>query len=519
MRRVMGRYPQGAAFTNDPGVASNVVIRDTAWFVYGNDHFMPQFSRAILEKIAELQYQSGKLPEYFNAISGFVEDDGLNINDDTPLFILAANHHYRCSGDEEWLRKLYPSVSKAARYIISQVDSRGLVFCNARDPRGNVWAIASWRNIIPGYSINGAVTEVNAESVAALRAAGHWAEDVGNHDDAQLFFAQSALLREAMDRHLINPDTGLYYLNIDVDGNKHSDVTGDLVFPVMFNACDEDTGFRIVSRLNSPDFYTPAGLRTASRNDPRYDPAAYAGLVGGVWPGLTWWYSFAAAAYHPDAMVKSLRSSFEHYAANPRKNNTVPGQFSEWFDGEGLTNKGMRLSPWEPPRFLWAAVEGVCGVTLTTGKPRVNPLIPKKWRWVGLRNLPYHGRSMSYFVTRQEDVLHIYTTLDVDTNCVKELFDEDVSHQIAAFSEVAPLMVLRRGSELMIFVGNVGAQTASIPLDLCELIGKRGAYSIRFYNSERDAWEERGSRSGFDLQSLAVSVEAQGFRLIHLREQ
>jgi PAS domain S-box-containing protein len=31
-----------------------------------------------------------------------------------------------------------------------------------RDPRGNVWASASWRNIIEGYSINGAVTEINA---------------------------------------------------------------------------------------------------------------------------------------------------------------------------------------------------------------------------------------------------------------------------------------------------------------------------------------------------------------------
>jgi glycogen debranching enzyme len=145
--------------------------------------------------------------------------------------------------------------------------------------------------------------------------------------------------------HLLNPENGLYYLNIDVDDNAHTDVTGDQVFPVMFRVCDDDVGFRIISRLNSPDFWTPAGLRTASARDPLYDPFAYVGLIGGVWPGLTWWYAFAAARYHPEFMVKALRSSFEHYAANPKNNNTVPGQFGAWFDGESLINRGMRLHP------------------------------------------------------------------------------------------------------------------------------------------------------------------------------
>ena len=54
--RVMARYPQGPAFTNEPGVSSNVVGRDAAWFVYGNDHFRPAFSRALLDTFARLQY-------------------------------------------------------------------------------------------------------------------------------------------------------------------------------------------------------------------------------------------------------------------------------------------------------------------------------------------------------------------------------------------------------------------------------------------------------------------------------
>lgn len=305
MRRVMSRYGGGRAFTNEPGVSSNVVGRDAAWFVYGNDHFLPDFSRALLDTFAKVQYADGKIPEYYNALDGRVEDDGLNINDDTPLFVLAVNHHVRATGDLAWLRSIYPSVARAARYIMSQVDDRGLVFCTARDARGNVWAIASWRNVISGYTLNGAVTEINAECAAALRAASHLARNLGDDSaDGDDFGAASGRIARAMDEYLLNPENGLYYLNIDADGQIHTDVTADQIFPVMFRVCDEDTGFRIISRLNARDFWTAGGLRTVSQNDPLYDPSGNIGLLGGVWPGLTWWYSFAAARYHPEFMVR-----------------------------------------------------------------------------------------------------------------------------------------------------------------------------------------------------------------------
>jgi len=519
MLRVMARYPQGPAFTNEPGVSSNVVGRDVAWFVYGNDHFKPAFSRALLDTFARLQYEDGRIAEYYSALDGRVEDYGLNINDDTPLFILAVNHHYRATGDAEWLRAIYPAVAKAARYIVAQEDKRGLVFCAAKDPRGNVWAIAGWRNVIPQYSLNGAVTEINAECAAALRAAGHLAENLGLPDaEAREFFDAAQALRDAMNTHLLNPENGLYYLNIDADGATHTDVTGDEVFPVMFRVCDDETGFRIISRLNSPDFWTPAGLRTASRLDPMYDPFAYVGLIGGVWPGLTWWYAFAAARYHPEFMVAALRSSFEHYAVNPKNNNTVPGQFSEWFDGESLINRGMRLSPWEPPRFLWAAVEGVCGLMLTPDLPQVNPLVPPEWKWVALRRQPYHGRELSYFAARQDDrEFHIYADTPLRSDHHVKTYDEDISARVYAYSASAEVVALRRPGELVVLVGNVGAQTSVVPVAMQEVIDADTTYDLRVYSSEHVAWEGTIRQQGRYISPLAVQIETNGFRIIEIK--
>jgi hypothetical protein len=518
MRRVMMQYQQGQAFTNEPGISSNVVGRDAAWFVYGNDYFIPSFSRALLENFARAQYADGKVPEYYNAIDGSVEDYGLNINDTTPLFILAVNHHVRATGDLEWLRKIYASVANSARYIISQIDERGLVYCSARDPRGNVWAIAGWRNVIPGYSLNGAVTEINAECAAALRAAAHLADDAGvGVPDAINFRTESQNIQRAMDTHLRNPENGLYYLNIDVDGTVHTDVTGDQIFPVMFRVCDDETGFRIISRLNSRDFTTHAGLRTASRNDPLYDPAGNIGLLGGIWPGLTWWYAFSAGRYHPEFMVRALRNSFGHYAADPKKNNTVPGQFSEYFDGESLINRGMRLSPWEPPRFLWATVEGVCGLTLSTGAARINPLIPETWKWIALKRLPFHGQEITYFAVRECGTFQIYANREVESEFKMERFDEDVSSRVCVFSENAAVVALQRCDATVLLVGNVGIQTETVPLNIASLLEPLAVYEVRIYNSQRDAWEPAQSGKGGKFGAIALSIEAHGYCLVELR--
>lgn len=515
MRRVMAKYPTGWLFTNDPGVMSNVVVRDCAWFVTGCDHFMPEFSRSLLDTIAARQYPNGKLPEYFDALNGRVEDDGLNINDDTPLFILAANHHYRCSGDDDWLRSIFPALDRAGRCIISQMDDRNLVVCTADDPRGNVWAIASWRNIIANYSINGAVTEINAECVAALRELSHLAERIdADFNDVEYFKNASATIQDAMKTHLINPKNGLFYLNVDIHGNPHSDVTGDEVFPVMFRACSDETAFRIIARLNSPDFWTAAGLRTASALDPRYDPAAFSGLLGGVWPGLTWWYAFAAAQYHPEFMVSALRSSFEHYARDPRKHNTVPGQFSEWFDGDSLVNRGMRLSPWEPPRFLWAAIEGVCGLTLVGERPQINPLIPENWKWVALRRLLFRGKEMSYFAVRTKGTLEIFTTREIDTKFVHSLYEADVSDSVPIFSRIARVVAMKRGSELAVLVGNVSDGTTNVPIDLSALLEPGIHYKTRVYNSERDDWETDSVLTREEICVTTVTIESKGYRVL-----
>ena len=532
MLRVMSDYSTGPAFTNDPSRSSAVVGRDACWFVYGCDHLLPGFSRHLLDAFAKRQEPDGKILEYYHAVTDERFDDGLNINDNTPLFILAVNHHYRETNDGAYLRQIYPAVRRAAQHILTQRDTeldeipadqkRGLVVCTARGTE--VYGICGWRNIIPNYTLNGAVTEVNAECAAALRAAAHLGKEVDTPEgrqDAIIFHEAAEALTTAINTHLLNPETGLYYLTIDLDGNRRTDVTSDELFPVIFRVATDEVSYRIISRLNSPDFWTPAGIRTVSRESPDYDPYGQWGLMGGVWPGVTWWYAFAAKAYHPEFMVRALRSSFEHYARDPKKNNTVPGQFSELVDGESLVNRGMRLSPWEPPRFLWAAVEGVCGVKLSTERIGLSPLLPRDWHWVGVRRLFYHGRELAFFAARQDDGFHVFGTADFETQegYCKHHYREDISEQVHPLNALAHHIAFKRPGEIMICLASSSQQTMLVALRLNGALEPEQVYHVEMYNSERHAWVEGETSRGVDMRELAVDIEEGGYRLLRFLEQ
>jgi hypothetical protein len=538
MLRVMANYPTGPAFTNDPSLSSAVVGRDACWFSWGCDWLAPGFSRRLLDALASRQRESGLILEYYNAVTDERADNGFNINDNTPLFIIAAQHHYLMTGDDEYLRRIYPAVRKAAFCILRQRDTelaeipkerkRGLVTCTVRGIE--VYGIASWRNIIPNYTLNGAVTEINAECAAALRVAANLAEEMGTpqgQEDTRTFREAGEALVDAINTYLINPATGLYYLSIDLDGNVHTDVTADEIYPVLFGVAPDEVAWRVIGRLNYPDFWTPAGIRTVSQMSPEYDPYRQWGLMGGVWPGVAWWYAYAARNYHPEFMVQALRTSFEYYARDPKKNNTVPGQFSEWMDGESLVNRGMRLSPWEPPRFVLAAVSGICGVRAGREGLTLSPLVPKDWKWVGLRRLPYQGREIAFFAAYQPDGSHIYATTDFLSGkdaphaerVAEHLYHEDVTHLVDSRHPFAHHIAFKRAGEILVCLGSSAEQTMLLPMRLGALLDDNTVYQAEVYSSAWNHWTTGRRARGKDLEEAAVQIEAGGYRLFRFVEQ
>jgi len=395
MLRVIKEYPQGWGSTNSPP-SDILVSRDTSWFVHGYDYFLPQFSRDAIELFNRFLEESGQVVEYVRGVNGFKTSYDLNINDDTPLHIIAILHHYNATLDDAWLRGIYPLVRKIVDYLLSQRDANGLVYCKAGGV--DMFGITSWRNIIPYYTLDGAVTEINAEAFFAVEAAAMIAAVCEENADWDRWSREATALREAMMSKLFNADTQAFVLNYDHDGNYQDNFTADEVFPVLFGVADAPVRRAILARLTEPDFTTPVGLRTISTADSWYFPSHGFGLLGGVWPDLTLWFAVALARNgEPREAVRRLEEIYASMEAGAAR-NTVPGQFGEWFDGGSLTNRGMYLSPWTGAKYLWAVAETVCGIDgyRTSGRLHLSPRVPDDWAWTAAARVHWGSRLHTY---------------------------------------------------------------------------------------------------------------------------
>ena len=519
MLRILIKAPTGWCFVNDPTRSNNSVARDTAWFAYGSDYIRPEFSREALLAYVQRQEKSGLIIEYYDIRGGKTEDYGLNVNDNTPLLILGLWHHYNTTGDEAFLRETYPAAKKAAEYLLSQRNDLGLVWCSATGTSD--FGIVGWRNVITNYRLSGATTEVNSECYAALKTVSHMARVLERHEESAGFADEAGALREAINTHLKNPDNGLYYLSIDVGGRPRTDVTSDLVFPVMYGVADEETSARIVSRLSERDFWTAAGIRPAPSDAVGYDPGGGTdgpyGLQGGVWVGVSFWFAFAAAPYNAEFMGLALGSSFRNYSADPRRNNTVPGQFSEWLHGETLVNQGMMLSPWFPPRYLWAAIEGAAGLDLSGDELSLSPRLAPQWKWLGVRNLPYRGQRLAWLAVRAPE-MRLYTNFQMPKAGSHQAYSEDVTGEVEALGSTVCVLALRQGTDLLVFAGSTAEETVTTSVRV--LCGLSGSYRLRRYDSLLGHWQDGGLVPAEHLRrGHVLEIERKGFSLLELTQE
>ncbi|HEY9084709.1 MAG TPA: amylo-alpha-1,6-glucosidase [Candidatus Tyrphobacter sp.] len=456
MLRIVKEYPQGWGSTNSPP-SDILVSRDTSWFVHAYDYFWPEFSRDALEVFNHFADESGLMVEYVRGVNGFKTSYDLNINDDTPLHLIAMLHHYNATLDDAWVREHHALIVRTADYLLSQRDSYGLVFCKASGV--DMYGISSWRNIIPYYTLDGAVTEINAEAVFALEAAAMLCAVVEDQEHWEKYGQEAQNLRAAMMNQLYNEDTRAFVLNYDQDRNYQDNFTADEVFPVLFGVAAHEQRRAILDRLLEGDFVTPVGLRTISTADSWYFPSYGYGLLGGVWPDLTMWFALALARHHlVDEAVHFLDATYEAMeGGSPR--NTVPGEFGEWFDGGSLSNRGMYLSPWTGAKYLWAVAETVGGLDgyRTSGRPHLVPLRPKGWEWVAAARVHWGGRRCSYVIDLRNDVIYG----DMPELSAEEPFTcihagRDVSDEVTTSPvEVGAVAFEDENGAVRIFLGNL----------------------------------------------------------------
>lgn len=384
MARCMRYYTLGWGMSNWPNHYTIVVGRDTGWMAVGADLITPWFGPAALAAFRDRQKPNGQILEYIDMESGRTEDNDLNVQDNTPLYLWAVWHHWQQYQDPSFKEAFAASVEKAANHLLAEIGPNGLLV--GRPAGVYMRGITSWRNIIPDAVMAGESTEINSLTGMALKYAG---EFLGRPD----YIRAGEDLFHALNRELW---TGSTYLLNRQDGTANAQVTGDLLFPIFTGAASREQARQVLDRLEQPDFWTPRGMRTVPNTDPAYDPAKAFGLLGGSWPNLTLWYAACVAPMNANRALAAIEMvSRPVVEPQPPEANVNFTEFPEWFHGETGDNGGMRLSPWVAPTYLWAVLEGLLGLTWKEGQPEFHPHWPDGWDEVRIENLPCANGKIS----------------------------------------------------------------------------------------------------------------------------
>jgi hypothetical protein len=508
MLRSLLLTPQGWCIVNDPAETTHCVARDTAWFALGADYIVPWFAAESLRWFFDHLTEKGMAVEWYDTRTGTPETYGLELNDNTPLLIWSAWHHFCVTGDADFLRSIYGNVLRAGRYILSRRGAHGLVWCCA--PGVGSRGIVGWRNALHDRRLSGATTELNCECYAALKAVSSIATELGDSGTAAAFAQHADELSAAINGQLLDRSRSLYYLALGEDGKRCDDVTADLVFPILFGVAAPEIAENIIETLTGPDFWSAAGLRTVPRNAIDYTPDANSGLLGGVWAGPTLWFATAAVPFDAEIVADVLAATFRHCAEDPLRYNTVPGQFCEWLHGETLTNHGMMLSPWLAPKYLWSAIEGAAGLEVTACPPRLHRRLPPAWDWLAARNMSIRGNEASWFAVRME---RVFTYVAAPQQVVDADFhyDEDVSAEVSMHGEAAVCVALSRANSLVVFVGNTSERGIATTVAVAaSRLPSRAV--VRLYDSVAGRWSNRSR--GLVEETWAVHPGGQGFCIL-----
>ncbi|HLJ83719.1 MAG TPA: hypothetical protein VKT51_06060, partial [Candidatus Eremiobacteraceae bacterium] len=164
---------------------------------------------------------------------------------------------------------------------------------------------------------------------------------------------------------------------------------------------------------------------------------------------LTAWVAYASKSYSPRRLVSGMRNIWKiSEVENPKAyHNVMPGLFPERLSGETFKSRGMAMSPWMPPTYLWLAFEGLLGLEPSPDGVRVNPHVPQDWKWIGARDIPIMGTSLTCFYHRRT----LYASVPIASRGDCVVLDEDVSRYVE--SDAPFVAALKDERQTLVFVG------------------------------------------------------------------
>lgn len=210
--------------------------------------------------------------------------------DSTPLFVMLAAGYHKRTGDLALLRKIWPNIQRALKWIeeSGDRDHDGFVEYHRFSDQGLVHQ--GWKDSNDSvFHANGdlakgpiALCEVQGYVYAAKKGAADLARALGDSSFAETLDTQAASLKSRFHQAFWCYDLGTYALALD--GEKQPcRVRSSNAGHCLYTGIANPENARVLAQsLIGRDFFTGWGIRTIAKGESRYNPISYHN--GSVWP-------------------------------------------------------------------------------------------------------------------------------------------------------------------------------------------------------------------------------------------
>lgn len=391
------------------------------WF-FGGDAAMNSYAmtaygdwenvKATFRFLAKYQRADGKIPHEVSQAAGMIKwfeeyPYAYYHADTTPFYIAAVHNYYQQSGDQAFIRELWPMLTKAYQFCVDNDTDGDGILENSKAGLG----ASELGSLLNDLHQDIYLAATNAQASMAM------IDLAENRASSKLAFDRWILATEAIKTRYWNQEQQRYAYALTKDAQQNLkqnlETTAWAALPLFFLQVDKAD--KNLAQLASSELSTDWGTRMLSRQSKAYDPMAYNN--GGVWPFLTGFvatgeYNYGrphsgfahlkqvanltfdfALGYHPEIL------SGDYYRP---LDESVPHQ---------LFSSGMAITP---------LVVGMLGFhsMITDGEdPRIifAPQLPATWQRVIVQRLKVLNDSLTfsserksvsswqYAITRQQD--------------------------------------------------------------------------------------------------------------------
>ena len=329
---------------------------------------------------------------------------------DQVVWILAARHHFRITGDRGFLAEAARTAAGtlAARRADDFDTERGLF----RGPSFMYDGISGYPSppaspdVRSSFVLDHPGTErlmclsTNCLYYGAYSALAEMANSCGRPEWAQALRADGARLRQAVHRWLWREEAGTYAYLLHDDGTVDTSQEGaGLAFALLCGVADR----RRAGLLLDATHWQPHGIVNVWPHFPRFDDSRPGRHNVMVWPMVHGLYGNAAAlAGRTDLFARSVEqlaglvagSGDGFYELYDSNSGAVDGGWQEGGSGRAEHFDSEPDQTWSVTAYLRLMHDGLFGPAFTEDAVRLRPCLPPHWGPVSLRGLRYRDMTL-----------------------------------------------------------------------------------------------------------------------------